>query len=103
MLSFGASSNHFAANVLVNYASGVQGSGQTAVRRYPSPDDIDIKLDIVSKYAVRKSQLWQGQRVVFLLSLCDKFDNQIYDAIGNIINDKEGLNEVSSTNGVSWV
>jgi hypothetical protein len=75
MLSFGASSNHFAANVLVNYASGVQGSGQTAVRWYPSPDDIDIKLDIVSKYAIRKSQLWQGQRVVFLLSLCDKFDN----------------------------
>jgi hypothetical protein len=40
---------------------------------------------------------------VFFLSLSDKHGNQIYDAIGNIINDVGGVNKISSTNGVSWV
>jgi hypothetical protein len=40
---------------------------------------------------------------VFFLSLSDQFDNQIYDAIGNIIDIIGGVNKISSTNGVSWV
>lgn len=60
MLSFGAASNRFAANIRVNHASGVGDSDKnstnnTTVRSYLSPDDIDIKLDIVSKYVVRTS------------------------------------------------
>ena len=64
-----------------------------------------IKPEIVSKYSQRKSELLQGQRVAFVVSLTDKYGNpfptsRVIDAKGT---KTQTSNRISINDGVDWI